>query len=138
MISLLAVAAALAFQTADTSQSSQPVSVDRIREALARPVRLKLTVPPPVPDFSVEIQERRSFPDLPPWTFRSGPTPPPWSMPTSGFTTPSLFSVDLLSMGRSVGNAVRGAQHDHAEHAAQQEVQEALRIFCATHDCTPR
>jgi hypothetical protein len=161
ILSLLVVAAALGLQAVDSAQSSQPLtgtpsqtisppssqavstqssplrSVDRIRQALARPVRLNLTVPLPEPDFRVEIQERRSFPDLPPWNFSSGPTPAPWSAPSSGFPPP-LFSLDLLSLGRSVGNAIHSAQHDRAVREAQEEVQEELRIFCASHDCTPR
>jgi hypothetical protein len=160
--SFLVFAAALALQAADSAQSIQPltgtpsqtmstpssqvvstpsgeaVSVDRIRQALARPVHLNLTVQLPEPDFRVEIQQRRSFPDLPPWNFSSGPTPAPWAGPSTGFTTPALFNLDLLSLGRSVGNAIHSAERDRATREAQQEVQEELRVFCATHDCTPR
>ena len=51
----------------------------------------------------------------------------PWSQP--------MLSVDLLSIGSAVRQAVANARRASAEKAAREEVRRALEAFCATHDC---
>jgi|SRR5206468_3816498 len=126
-----------------------PVSISHIRAALDRPPSLRLTIPESKPTFRVEIRERPLYSPnlLGPverlWSTTTGPVPPgglyafeqrqrlgnQWTQP--------LFSVDLLSIGAALHNAIANAHRSSAERAARDEVRRAFAEFCAAHDCPP-
>jgi hypothetical protein len=124
-----------------------PVSVSRIRAALDRPAPLRLTVPAPKPTYRVEIREHLLYsPNLlgpveQLWSTTTGPAPSgglhgyDQGQRLGQFSQP-LFSVDLLSIGGAIRNAIASARRSSAEKAAREEVQRALAEFCATHGCT--
>jgi hypothetical protein len=123
-------------QAAD-SAGTLPVSVDRVRAELERPAVLNLTLPDVPVHFRIEVRERPLFSELPPIDFGGGTKRPPvpfWvpsSVPQVG-VTPALAGVDLLAVGRYVANSVSAARRARAQREAQEEVQRALREFCAT------
>jgi hypothetical protein len=139
-------------QPADPTSAAEvnlqlPVSLARIRSALDRPARLRLTLPESKADFHIEIRQRPLYSPnlLGPverlWTTATGPVPPgglhafeqrqqlrqPWSQP--------MFAVDLLSIGTALRAAMANVRRAGAEKAARDEVQRALAEFCATHGC---
>lgn len=119
-------------------ENAPPVSLDRIRAALARPPALDLSAATPPVHFHVEVQGRRFYRDIPPiWATRPRLkwTPPPWS-PSQ--TSPALFQVDLLGLGRPVASAVSGARRARAVRDAREEVEDARREFCAERECEAR
>lgn len=115
-----------------------PVSLDHIREALARPPGLRWTPPEVKPDFVVHISERERFEKMmPPWDFRSGPVPPgglyAWEqLQRSGVAMAQpLISVDLMAIAREIGGAISAARTAHATAQAREEVRRAIAAFCA-------
>ena len=114
---------------ADAPTAVTQASLRRIRAALSRPARLRLTVPEPT--FRVEVRAHPYFTEIP-WTWDfGGGGGAPLAPPTLGSSTPPLITIDLLPIGRAIANARRA----HAERAAQDEVRDALANFCSTHAC---
>jgi hypothetical protein len=86
-----------------------PVSMSHIRQALAKPARLHITVPPPEPPtFRVAIREHLFFTEKPyKWDFGSGGYPPrDPGRQIAPLSTPPLFIVDLLPLARSAVKAI--------------------------------
>jgi hypothetical protein len=118
-----------------------PVSLERIREALAAPrTPSLLEALEKQPHFRVEVQERRptfaemfSLDD-----FYGGPVPPgglyayEQARRLSPNSTPALVSLDLLPMFRGIASAVGDARRNRAAAAARAEVQRAMAEFCAS------
>jgi hypothetical protein len=131
-LTLLFVACAVA--AAAAQQPDDAASIDRVRRALAHPAAT-LNLQERTPDFRVEIIDRQRFEHLLGELFetRGGTEPPPGFFsraPTVG-TTPPLVGVDLLAIGRSVGNAVSGARHDREVRAATEEMWREVSSYCA-------
>jgi hypothetical protein len=121
--------------------ASPPVSLERIRAELARTPAIDLSAVDPVVvepalRFHVEVQGRY-YRELPPvWEMPRGTaTLPPPSM--SG-GSPALLQIDVLGLGRQLGSAVSKVRRARAGRAAHEEVEEALREYCAGRDCDPR
>jgi hypothetical protein len=130
-LTLLFVACATA--AAAAQQPDDAATLDRVRRALVRPPTLNLQER--APDFRVEIIDRQRFEHLLGQLFetKGGTEPPPGFFsraPTVG-TTPPLFGVDLLAIGRSVGNAVSGARRDRDARAATEEMWREISSYCA-------
>jgi hypothetical protein len=110
------------------------VSIERVREGLEKPPS-KLTLRERKPDFVVEISERQRFEKLiaPFLQFDSGSVKKPLffvPQPQVG-TTPSLASIDLLSLASAIGRQISGARHERATDAAHSEVLRAIAEYCA-------
>lgn len=132
-----------------------PVSLDRIRQAVAAPPAQLLRGLDEVPTFRVEIHEKQRIEEL--WStmkFDSRPAPPgglyayeqqenmwskqqhPEMQPYSAFSQGELVqmmlagSLEMYAANRIAG-AVRDTQHARAEQAARDEVQHALADFWA-------
>jgi len=141
-----ALVAMLALQAAQPETTGDlPVSVDRVRAGLARPPAIVINPPMPTVHFRVEVKEHQYFTELPPIDFGTGPRGPelPFWMPRGPIpqvgTTPALAGVDLLALGRGLAKRISAARRASAEQAAREEVQRALREFCATsHECEVR
>ena len=116
-----------------------PVSLERIREELARPPRPSLldTIDAR-PHFRVTVEEQRpSFVEMfDPQDFDGGPVPPgglyayeqqqrlfPQSTPIVGF--------DVLPFFRELAASIRSARRARSEAAAREEVARAMAEFCA-------
>jgi hypothetical protein len=87
-----------------------PVSMSRIRQALAKPARLHLTVPPPEPPtFRVAIREHLFYTEKPyKWDFGNGGYPPRnLGRQVAPSSTPPLFTVDLLPLALSAVKAIK-------------------------------
>lgn len=137
----------------DTWQFNLPISLENIREGLARPpVLLGLDRKP---DFSVTIEEAQRLEEL----FRSlemkmGPAPPgglyayeqqrmlfnptdhPLSQPYAAFSSGELITLAIEGLiGRWVMDAAKnglsGAERKRAEKNAREEVTRAITQFCA-------
>jgi hypothetical protein len=127
--------------------SELPVSLTRIRTALERPEKLRLTLPEPDAHFRVEIRERPLYSPnlLAPvetlWSPSPGRVPPgglyafEQRQRFGGLWSQPMLSVDLLSIGSAVQKAIANARRTRAENAAREEVRRALAEFCAVHDC---
>jgi hypothetical protein len=144
-------------QAEDTSGSGLPVSLDRIREGLARPPQPSLLSGlDKEPDFRVQIEERQRFEDLlqrlkvdPP-----GPVPPggvyaheqqqrlfnpvdrPLMQPYAAFSPRELTIVALENiigqyLARKLIGAVGSAARAEAERAAREEVRQAIVTYCS-------
>lgn len=138
---------------ADTWQFNLPVSLENIREALARPpVLVGLDRKP---DFSVTIEEAQRLEEL----FRSlemkmGPAPPgglyayeqqrmlfnptdhPLSQPYAAFSGGELITLAIEGLiGRWITdvakNGLSGAEKKRAEKNAREEITRAITQFCA-------
>ena len=109
---------------ADSSRS--PVSLERIRAALAQPPP-RLVVPAPsleVPTFRVEINTQDLWNPAPLVEPTFDPT---WGLPSAG---------ELLMGGiGKIGSAVGDYRHRRATRRARKEVEDALEAFCAVHEC---
>jgi len=119
---LLARPAPLQAQAAD---SHEPVSLERIRAALAAPPPI-LPVPAPAagpPTFRVEVRQ-------PMWSVQPDEAEtfdPTWGLPSAG---------ELLMDGiGKIHSAAAGYKHRRAERRARKEVQDALAAFCAVRAC---
>jgi hypothetical protein len=122
------VCALVALPTAAQAQadpSRSPVSLERIRAALAEPPP-RLLVPAPlldVPTFRVEVRQDLSI--LRP--LEEQPFDPTWGLPSAG---------ELLMGGiGKIGSAVGGYKRKRAKRRARKEVDDALAAFCAVHEC---
>jgi hypothetical protein len=132
-----------------------PVSLDRIREALAQPPHAPLLRLDEVPNFTVEVQERRKLEELiASLDFKSGPPVPgglygfaqqqnvfpkvdhPLMQPYAAFSTSELLTIALENLiakhlgGRAL-EAVSNFERERAERAAREEVAQAMAEFCA-------
>jgi hypothetical protein len=117
-----------------------PVSLSRIREALKKPDP-RLAVPPPKPDFKIEVNEEQRFRDLVDLLdFSPSPVVPAvWFGPAvGGSRTQPLVSMSVSDLGTAVVRSVTKARRARAERLAQEEVQRALIQFCASHECAAR
>ena len=139
----------------DTSQSNLPVSLDKIREALAEAPVEPLKGLDEKPHFRVQIQERQKFEALlEKLKFDSGPAVPgglygydqqqrlfpkvdnPLVQPYAAFNQGELLQVAITTLmekylaARLVG-AVTSAERAHAEEEARKEVARALDEFWA-------
>jgi len=115
------------------ADSSLPVSVDRIREALSRPPALDLRRPRP--DFVVEVNERQRFARMiaPFLQFDAGAVKKPAffaPQPQVG-TTPALASVDLLSIASALRHQLSATRTARASSSAQDAVRKAIAEYCA-------
>jgi hypothetical protein len=132
-----------------------PVSVDKIREALATPLPPQLKGLDETPTFRIEIRERQKIEDLvKSLKFNSGPPVPgglygyeqqrqlfpatdyPLQQPYAAFSQGELVQVSLTSLleriiaGKLV-NAVTTADRARAVAAAKEEVRRAIADYCA-------
>ena len=110
---------------AQAADSHEPVSLERIRAALAAPPPI-LPVPAPaagIPTFRVEIRQ-------PMWAVQPDEEEPfdlTWGLPSAG---------ELLMDGiGKIQSAAVGYKHHRAERRARKEVQDALAAFCAAREC---
>lgn len=142
-------------QSSSTSSGELPVSLDRIREGLAKPasgstlknVELK-------PDFVVHVEEREHFLKiLDSLKIESGPAPlggltaheqrerafpkseKPLMQPYAAFSGGELLTLAIQGLvqkylGGALINAVSNAQRASAERAARQEVAGAIVEYC--------
>jgi hypothetical protein len=96
--------------------TTPPVSLDRVRAALAKPPALTLTHRPP--DFTVHIEKRRPMQDI----FDV----PPWATDPVGWQPPGI-GLDLGMVFRYFAKVKRG----HDERLAREEVQRSIADYCA-------
>ena len=141
---------------------SLPVSLDRIKKALAEPPARPLRGLDEVPHFRVEIQERQKIDELlDTLKFDSGPAVPgglygyeqqqlafpktsdPLMQPYAAFNQGELLTVAIENLlaqyvGPKMLHGIAEASRQRAEQAAREEVQRALAEFCSAHDCQPQ
>lgn len=135
--------------------SELPVSLDRIREGLAKSatgtglknIDLK-------PDFVVRVEERDHLQEiLSKLDFKSGPTPPggiyayeqqqrainkierPLQQPYAAFSGGELITLAIEGLvqkylGAKIGEVISSAQRASAERAAREEVATAIAVYC--------
>ena len=137
----------------DTPRFNLPVSLDNIREALARPPVLRGL--DRKPDFSVTIEEAQRLEELfRALEFKMGPAPPgglyayeqqrllfnptdhPLVQPYAAFSGGELITLAIEGLvGRwlmgAAKNGLTGAERKHAEKNAREEVTRAITQFCA-------
>jgi hypothetical protein len=117
-----------------------PVSLDRIREALAEPQKPSLLdALDRQAHFRVEVEEKRPTfaPIFSPDAFKGGPVPPgglyAYEQQQRLFpnSTPALVSFDTLPVFRDLLGAFREARRARAAAAAREEVERSMAEFCA-------
>ena len=153
--------AAFAQQTAPSPRQDAvpsfdlPVSLDRIKEGLEQTPTLSLRTLDERPTFRLQIFERQKIEELlTTLNFKSGPTPAggvywnevlrqmwptvdhPLNQPYAAFNQGELLTILIENLvGKYLGgkalNAVSSAERAHAEAAARDEVQQAIRDYCA-------
>jgi len=130
------------------------VSLDRIREGLARTTPLQETLEKQ-PTFRVEVQERNPFdqlltsldlkryPPVPGGLYSAeqqriafNPTDHPLMQPYAAFSGPELITIAVENLvakylGRMALDAITNADRTSAENAARAEVSEAVTRYCA-------
>ena len=137
--------------------SNLPVSLDRIRERLAKPApdRPLLASLDIKPDFKVEVVERQTILDiLQRLDFRTGPTPAgglygyeqqrrlfnpvdqPLAQPYAAFSGGELLTIALQNLmfrylGGRLLDSVTEAERARAEAAARADVARAVADYCA-------
>ena len=134
---MLACAVACAEQEpAEQNSSELPVSIDRIKERLSRPVVLQLP-PERKADFRATVTEEFTPPETVLEALRRelGGDVTPKRIP-AGTISPPLVSVDLLQFVTHLKRQIGGALRARAERNARDEVAAALAEFCAEHDCS--
>jgi hypothetical protein len=110
---------------AQPADSQPPVSLERIRAALAEePPILRVPAPPAdIPTFRVAVWQ-------PMWAVQPDEEEPfdlTWGLPSAG---------ELLMDGiGKIQSAAVGYKHHRAERRARKEVQDALAAFCAVREC---
>jgi len=152
-------AAARSSQTSppqDAPSSDLPVSIERIRELLARaPAESVLVGLDRQPDYKLTVEERRFLKDiLESLEVKSGPTPPgglyayeiqqqvwntrnsPLARPYAAFTSGELAQVTMTSImgtlvGRYLTHAVMNLSRTEAENLAREEVRRAIEEYCS-------
>jgi len=137
-----------------------PVSMDKIQQALSQPPALSLrgvneTTAEQALHFRMEVQEHQKIEELmSTLNFKSGPAVPgglyaaeiqrlthgsidhPLEQPFAAFSTSELLTITLENLigkylgGRAI-SAVTNAERLRAEHAAREEVAQAMAEFCA-------
>jgi len=140
-------------QAAD-SGSSLPVSLSKIREALATTPALSLSSIDERPIFRVQIQERQKIEDLlATLNFKSGPVPAggvymaeqnrimfpsvdnPLRQPLAAFNQPELLTILIENLagkylaGKAT-SAISKAERANAEATAKDEVRAAVSQYC--------
>ena len=116
-----------------------PVSLERIREALASDKPSILDALDLQPNFRVEVQENHpNFGEmLSAEKMRGGPVPPgglyAYEQQRMLFpnSTPPLFSFDTLPLFRELVGAIGDMRRARGAAAARQEVERAMAVFCA-------
>jgi hypothetical protein len=147
-------------QPASSGQDEQtsfdlPVSLDKIREGLERTPTLSLRDVDERPTFRVQILERQKIEELlSTLDFKSGPTPAggiywnevqrqmwpavenPLRQPYAAYSQGELLTILVENLvgkylaGKAV-EAISSAERRHAEAAARDEVQQAIRDYCS-------
>lgn len=140
----------------DAAQKSLPVSLDRIREALAEgPSKLSLSALEKPPDFKVAVHERRALEEiLATLDFKTGPAPPgglygyeqqrqlfnpvdrPLAQPYAAFSPAEAITIAIENLvGRYLGGRLAemasNAERTKAEAAAKRDVAGAIEKYCA-------
>jgi hypothetical protein len=108
--------------------SELPVSVERIREGLQRPV---LKIPPieSMPVFRATVEGEAPF-DNPLQGMRRELAEYPTGVGGR------LGGIDVLPAVMGIVKSIKSAYRAHAEAEIRKEVQAALDAFCAEHDCS--
>jgi len=141
-------------QDAPAADPANAVSLDRIRESLARTAPLQETLEKQ-PTFRVEVQEKNPFDQLldsldlkryPPvpgglygpeqQRLAFNPVDHPLEQPYAAFSGPELITIAVENLvakylGRMASNAISSADRTRAENAARAEVSEAVARYCA-------
>jgi hypothetical protein len=140
----------------DTARPDLPVSVDRIRDALASPPgKPLLRGVGERADFSLTVEERVILEDFfKPSDFQTGPAPPgglyayeqqqvtsnrvdrPLAQPYAAFSGGELVTLAIQGLlfkylGEEVTDRVIGARHAAEEAAARENVLQAIEAYCA-------
>ena len=138
----------------DAAQPNLPVSLDRIRKALAQKPAQPLLELRERPTFRIDIQERNRLQDLiETLDFRGGPTPAgglyaaemqrvmfpsvsnPLRQPFAAFNQPELLTILIQTVagtylaGRAI-DAITSAGHKAAEAAAREELRRTIVLYC--------
>lgn len=138
----------------DQPSLNLPVSLDRIKEALAQTPAISLRTLDERPTFRVQIQERQRLEELlASLNYKTTPAPAgglygyemqrqvwpavdnPLRQPYSAFSQPELVTILVENLvGHYLGgkalNAVSNAERAHAESAARDEVRRAVAEYC--------
>lgn len=141
-------------QSVANPESSLPVSLSRIREALQTTPKLSLGTLDERPIFRVQIQERQKIEELlATLNFKTGPVPAggvymaeqnrimfplvdnPLRQPLSAFNQSELLTILIENLaGRylanKAGNTLSKAERANAEAAAREEVRTAVAQYC--------
>jgi hypothetical protein len=140
----------------DAPSLALPVSIDRIRELLARaPAESVLVGLDRQPDFKITVEERRFLKDIlesldvktapaPPgglyayemqqqvWNTRNSPLVRPYAAFTSGeLAQVSLTSILGVLVTRYLTNGVLNLSRTDAENLAREEVRRAIEEYCS-------
>jgi hypothetical protein len=140
---------------APDAELNLPVSLDRIRKALAQKPLQPLLGLREQPTFRIEVQERNRLQDLiASLDFRSGPAPAgglyaaemqrvmfpsvsnPLRQPFAAFNQPELLTILIQTIagkylaGRAI-NAITNADRAAAEAAARVELRRTILLYCA-------
>ena len=140
----------------DASSSELPVSVERIRELLARaPAESVLLGLDRQPDYKITVEERRFLKDiLESLDVKTGPPPPgglygyeiqqqvwntrnsPLVRPYAAFTSGELAQVTVTSIlgslvTRYLTHGVMNLSRTEAENLAREEVRRAIEEYCS-------
>jgi hypothetical protein len=137
-----------------------PVSLEKIQQALSQPPALSLrgineATADQAVQFRIEVKERQKIEELmSTLDFKSGPAVPggmaaaeiqrltngsvdhPLTQPLAAFSTSELLTITVENLvgkylgGRAI-NSVSTAERERAEHAAREEVAQAMAEFCA-------
>jgi hypothetical protein len=142
-------------QATNAKPLNLPVSLDKIRDALAQPFTPSLKGMDERPMFRVEIQERQKIDELlQTLTFKSGPPVPggiygyeqqriafpavnnPLMQPYAAFTPGEMMQVTLTSiveqyLAKKVISGIASAVRSSAEQAAREDVRHAIEDYCA-------
>lgn len=146
----------------DAPALNLPVSVDRIRELLARaPASSILRGLDRQPDYKLTVEERRFLQDiLERLDVKTGPAPPgglyayemqqqvwntrnsPLVRPYAAFTSSELVQVSLTSIlsalvGQYLTDGIRTWSRTQAEEFAREEVRRAISEYCAARPDRP-
>jgi hypothetical protein len=134
-----------------------PVSLDRIRDALNKPVDPRLLRMTELPvDFRIQVVEQRKIDEmLSKLNFDGGPVPAgglysfeqqrrlfrptdrPLMQPYAAYNGGQLITVALENLiakylGGRLSDAITGLARSRAEHEARHEVDEAIAVYCSS------